>query len=79
MVSKFAQHIEKMLPVWIVGIILSGFAVAGAGMAAWYDLNRDLDLIKCKLNVEDNDLCRWTSTIAEDIAKVAASEEEDSE
>lgn len=69
MIQAIADHIHENAPAYVVGIFISGFGVLGAGTWAWYNLNRDIDLILCKLDIEDNGLCRWTSTIVEDLAK----------
>jgi len=69
MIQRLADHIHEMLPVYIVSMFVAGLGVFGAGLVAWYDLNRDMDLLKCKVGIDDNELCRWTSTIVEDLRK----------
>jgi len=69
MIDRIAEHIHENAPAYLVAMFASGFGVLGAGLWAWYDLNRNMDLILCKLDIEQNALCGWTSTIAEDLAK----------
>lgn len=68
---RIADHIHENAPAYVVGIFISGFAFAGS--ATWFAFNiyTDIQLMKCKMGIEEegNRLCRWTSTIAEDLAK----------
>jgi len=70
------DHFKKMLPIWIVGILISGFGVAVSGAVAWSELQRDLVLIKCRIGVdvvaED---CVYVKPITEDIEDAIASKD----
>lgn len=69
MIQSIADHIHENAPAYLVAMFVSGFGVLGAGSWAWYSLNRDIDLLKCKVGIDDNDLCQWTSTLVEDFIK----------
>lgn len=69
MIQSLSKHIESMLPAWIFGIIMAGLGVFVTVVVAWYNIDRDLSLVLCKLGIEENNLCRWTTTIEEDLTK----------
>lgn len=77
------DHFKKMLPIWIVSIILAGFSVAGAGLVAWKDMavrdeniQRDLIQIQCRIGMadllpeEDRRRCAYIKNFLEDVEDI---------
>jgi len=82
--NSIKEHFKKQLAIWIVGILLSGFSVVGTGAVMWRDysveqaeMSRKMDLIMCKLEIEENEQCPWTTTITEDLEKIASEHDDD--
>lgn len=71
MIQSIADHIHENAPAYVVGMFISGFAFAGSASWFAYGIYTDIQLLKCKMGVaeEDSRLCRWTSTLIEDLAK----------
>lgn len=78
MIEKIVKHFQEMLPVWIVGIVISGFGVAISGAIAWNNLQRDLNLIKCRIGVDVEAAdCAYVRPITKDIEDAVASGSEE--
>jgi len=87
MLKYIEDHFKKMLPVWIVSIVVAGFSVAGAGFVAWKDaavrdaeIQRDLVLIKCRIGIDVTaDDCAFVKPFIEDVEDILADKDEEAE
>jgi hypothetical protein len=84
------DHFKKMLPIWIVSIVIAGFSVAGAGLLAWKDMavrdmeiQRDLIQIQCRIGMaellpeEDRRRCVYIKPFIEDVEDILEGKEEE--
>jgi len=70
-VNKFLLNTVE----WAVRLGIAALLAYTWNLQMWRNsLDRDLDLIKCKLGVEENSSCPWTTTIVEDLQKAEGEE-----